>query len=344
MKKSTKTLLSCCIALIVLVILAEVELRALGAYGTWEENNQGEYVSPFAVQKASWHMLRPSNEKTKYSRPEFSFPLTTNSLGLRDTEHAIQKPQGSRRIVILGDSLVEGQGAPFESTWPKILEKHLNRYPGPVTTEILMGGVAGSDPFFCVQLLEDRLLGFQPDMLVMALSSFDIMDIIARGGKERFLPDNRIQYNTAPFWEPLFAKSRLVRFVFIRLLGYDWLLMPPKNQTSARKKAHDQIVELALDLDRLGRENGFSPIFVLQPHIHELQKGGYDRGLEDLGEKIRDAGIEVVDLLPCMEKTLRETGESLESFFWEKDYHPNSQGYALYADCVGDYLTAARLP
>jgi hypothetical protein len=49
-----------------------------------------------------------------------------SSTGLRDVEHNIAKPVGTKRIALLGDSSTEGLQVPLSNTYAKVLEKQLN--------------------------------------------------------------------------------------------------------------------------------------------------------------------------------------------------------------------------
>lgn len=50
-----------------------------------------------------------------------------NSKGFRDVAHTVQKPPGTRRIVILGDSMCEAAQVNLGQTFFKLLEKRLNQ-------------------------------------------------------------------------------------------------------------------------------------------------------------------------------------------------------------------------
>lgn len=50
-----------------------------------------------------------------------------NSEGMRDREHAVQKPQGVHRIVCLGDSVTIGHGLRREEIFPVLLESFLQQ-------------------------------------------------------------------------------------------------------------------------------------------------------------------------------------------------------------------------
>ena len=105
------TLISICL----FIPAAEVTLRALCTYCTWTEQNQGRYVSPYAMRASSWYHVRSPNAVSNYQQQEFDYEIRTNSLGFRDIEHPISKPPGELRIIVIGDSFVEGQGAPLRT-------------------------------------------------------------------------------------------------------------------------------------------------------------------------------------------------------------------------------------
>jgi hypothetical protein len=55
--------------------------------------------------------------------------VTTNSVGLRDVEHALSKPPGTYRIVVLGDSLSEAIQVDREKTFWAELQRELEPCP-----------------------------------------------------------------------------------------------------------------------------------------------------------------------------------------------------------------------
>src|SRR5207342_2150916 len=48
-----------------------------------------------------------------------------NSDGMRDREYPLQKPAGTVRIAVLGDSFAEAMQVSLEDSFPKLLEKSL---------------------------------------------------------------------------------------------------------------------------------------------------------------------------------------------------------------------------
>lgn len=99
--------------------------------------------------------------------------LTTNSWGMRDREYTLAKPAGTFRIAVLGPSHVMGSnvsdGEPFDS----VLEERLNQEAALVASgrryEVLNFAVSAISVPQQLALLEDRVLAFQPDVVIITL-------------------------------------------------------------------------------------------------------------------------------------------------------------------------------
>jgi hypothetical protein len=68
-----------------------------------------------------FHQLKPGQTALTHS-----FPVKTNSYGLRDHEFPMTPDAETFRILCLGDSLTFGAGVRLEDTYPKQLESLLN--------------------------------------------------------------------------------------------------------------------------------------------------------------------------------------------------------------------------
>lgn len=103
-------------------------------------------------------------------RYEYDVPITINSQGLRDVERSgYAKPANTFRILLLGDSYVEGLRVPLEQTFGKVLERELNAAaPAGLRFEVVSAGVSGWGTDQELLWLRNEGLKYQPDLVLLA--------------------------------------------------------------------------------------------------------------------------------------------------------------------------------
>lgn len=96
-----------------------------------------------------------------------------NRHGFRGPAVSSAKPPGVFRIACLGDSHTYGFAVGDGATWPAQLEARLReRLPGRAI-EVLNAGVNGYDTVQEVQWLKEGVLGFEPDLVLLAYFAND---------------------------------------------------------------------------------------------------------------------------------------------------------------------------
>lgn len=105
----------------------------------------------------------------------FSYSFLTNSLGFRDSKNKIiskKNNENKKRILLIGDSFLEGMGYKYEKTLPGLIEdKFKNNY------EILNSGVASYSPgiyYLKTKYYLDK--GYKFDQALVFLDLSDIYD------------------------------------------------------------------------------------------------------------------------------------------------------------------------
>jgi hypothetical protein len=89
-----------------------------------------------------------------------------NSDGFRDKERTVIKPAGVKRIVALGDSMIEGFQVQMDKTCTAFLEQELNKkWPGKF--EVMNGAVSGYSTVQNLYLLKEKLLKYHPDVCIV---------------------------------------------------------------------------------------------------------------------------------------------------------------------------------
>ncbi len=93
-------------------------------------------------------------------------PFDINSRGQRDAEYPLEKPAGTFRIIVIGDSLVMGTGIALEDTFQARLEVALNE-TGDANYEVINFGVAGYYLRQYAGLLTCRAQAYDPDLVIV---------------------------------------------------------------------------------------------------------------------------------------------------------------------------------
>jgi lysophospholipase L1-like esterase len=317
--------------------LMEVYLEMSGTYKTYPEQVSGYYDSPYTPQDLTYYHAWSPNKPHWITKPEYSHWRPTNSLGLADSEWTTLKQKGQIRLMTLGDSFTEGDGAAYDSSYVAFLQKKL-RAAGD-TFYMMNAGVCGSDPFMNYIFLKDRLLLYKPDVVIQVLATNDMeTDIQLRGGLERFQPNGKLKYNTAPWWEPLYAISCVAR-VFFRIAGYNELLQKETLNSSDEKWLNEKTADLFAKYATLCKQNGIRLFVVLRPDRQEIENRNYNYDFSYISNQLRQQNVEIVDLLPSYLQYISKNKSEPRNYFWVNDGHHNARGYEMMAQAIYDNLT-----
>jgi tetratricopeptide (TPR) repeat protein len=185
-----------------------------------------------------------------------SYP-STNAHGQRDVERTMEKAPGTRRILLLGASVVEGFGiADLDDTIGRQLEAMYGD-----GTEVLNFGVSAYCTRAKVELLRVKGLAFQPDEVVLFFTQNDFNNF----NHEAFALGSPVD---RPAWvEELFVQSHAFRFVATRAnLFYFGAQADPVAWNRAAIGDNNVTEGLAL-LRELAVEHGFRPLIAIWPRF-----------------------------------------------------------------------------
>jgi lysophospholipase L1-like esterase len=114
------------------------------------------------------YLLEPG-KTFRWVSPDYDVKVVTNGAGFHDVEHAVAKPPGTYRILVIGDSMVEALQVPVAEAFTRLLEERVNDWAGrPV--EVLNLGISGKGPAQYLRLLERVGLAYQPDLVIYAVT------------------------------------------------------------------------------------------------------------------------------------------------------------------------------
>ena len=115
--------------------------------------------------------FRPTVPDALVDNPVWEISL--NAEGFRDREFPGTKPEGAFRVVCLGDSWTFGANVGQEQTYPRQLEARLRALFPERRVEVLNLGVLGYTSFQGLQLLKQRALQLEPDLVVIGFGMND---------------------------------------------------------------------------------------------------------------------------------------------------------------------------
>jgi len=99
-----------------------------------------------------------------------------NSQGYRDVEHSFEKPAGTIRIIIIGDSVAEGRDVAPDSTFGRVLERILNDRNDGHHYEVILLARAGYSTSQELVLLEEEAPRYDPDWILWSYCMNDPAD------------------------------------------------------------------------------------------------------------------------------------------------------------------------
>ena len=152
------------VGLVLEVLFIEGALR-FKLTSPWFESDRHHFVSdPILHHRRLPHVTRRSR----------GVDLRTNWLGLRDREYPVEKAGDTFRILMVGDSVIEGGGLQLEETIPAQLQAALNAMGCGRTFEVLNAGVAGYSPILEYLFVKHVGLSLHPDLVIV---NFDMSDV-----------------------------------------------------------------------------------------------------------------------------------------------------------------------
>jgi lysophospholipase L1-like esterase len=266
--------------------------------------------------------------------------LRTNSLGLRGArEYAREKPEGTFRIVALGDSNLFGWGVGEGELYLQILERRLNeRAEGGRRFEALNFGVPGYNGVMEVAAYEHRAAQLDPDLVIIHFIGNDF-------GLPHFLQAPEAARSPARSYLRELLQARFGSKqdeVDPGLLPHDRSQLAPELRREARgRHAHmvgkEAYLKAMARLGELTRARGI-PVLV-------LSLGGSGERGNLARQAAEENGFRFLDASPHFYRHLVENNLGDGKKVWQEtfriphDGHPNQLAHRLYAEVLEEALS-----
>jgi hypothetical protein len=123
--------------------------------------------------------VRP-HSRFHHSSRDGRWEFVTNARGFRDTrDFPYEKPPGTLRVLVLGDSHTQGYEARQDHTYSAVLERYLDLHG--LESEVINTGVSGFSTAEELLLFENEGYRYGPDYVVLGLFANDYMDNLKTG-------------------------------------------------------------------------------------------------------------------------------------------------------------------
>lgn len=294
---------------------------------------------------------------------DFRNTVVTNSQGFHDREHPPRKAAGTRRIVVLGDSMVEAVQVPREQNLCALLEKDLGE-----GAEVLNMGIAGAGQAQEYLVLQDQAARSAPDVVVLCLyASNDVFNnsprLETKKGKPFFVErDGRLVLESGamervgnPLLDnPLWRWSNLYRVIVRKAI----LLEASASLVGAAKpdlvfaaspspdwqEAWSVTRALLREIGAQTEAQGARLLVVLLPGKLQVLPAELPAGRDveaphrRLAEFCRELRLDYVDLTP----EFRAAARSGTKLYFQHDEHLTPEGHALAARLVAGKLRSLQ--
>jgi HEAT repeat protein/lysophospholipase L1-like esterase len=240
-----------------------------------------------------------------------------NRDGVRDRAHAVEKPEGVRRVVCLGDSVTLGYPGPPEEAYPRVLEKRIEAEgPGVEVFNVALMAWSTRQERLAYERIARK---YRPDQVILGICLNDPQEL-----------QNNLS-RPSPWLTGLYRRSALARRIVNaegrEIESVQQLFVNP-GSTAVRAGMSLFFHELRQLRDEV-RKDGVDFAAVVFPYEGQVDRDPPPPLAQDeIKAWCARESIAVLDVLP----TLRELGPG--GFTPDDHIHPTGSGYARAANAV----------
>jgi lysophospholipase L1-like esterase len=284
---------------------------------------------------------------------EIDNPVAINSQGFYDDEPALGDPP--LRVLAAGDSFTAAMNVPIDRVWTSVAERAL-REAGRAGADVVNLGIDGTGTDVHAALLRESAERFAPDAIVLAFFANDVEDVL-RGRFERECHSGFVlSYQTPAQRDALRARIDAHRDRRIPILLYQSSYLVrlasapflPRSSPFRMEFQQPARAELGEPDRAAGRERlraaladfeALAAACGCRVLVAPVPPRSDPRGsLAMWGRIAGGLSLEVVDVLPALERALAARGLRHADLYFEHDNHLNALGNELYGRAVAEAL------
>lgn len=291
-----------------------------------------DYNYKYVNNNSGWFQTWEPNSTIQYSTEEFSFKNTFNELGHREKSFKTFKESNMAfKVLCLGDSFTEGDGASYENSWVRHYENFMRR---DTSLAVYNAGVCGSDVFFDYMMLKEKLIASSPNLVIHCINNSDIPDVHYFGGMERFNEDGTGGSPNFKKWEVLYANCHIFRVGVRIFTSYDENLIKQNTWKEDEVKAYIKIANQLSSIQAFCEKNDIQYIAVLMPSPYEVESPE-NAEFERLFDYVSENTV-LISIFREMQES--KMSENMEYYVWPENGHYNANGYKIMGEIIYDKI------
>ncbi len=332
------------ITVIICLIAIELLLRLSGVFKTSSEKSGMGYVSSYGEVHPTWYNTHKPYDTLIPPTTDFHYQFCTNKLGLRDKDYPTNKSDSVYRILITGNSYVEGVGAPYDSTWPRLLEKEL--LSRNMRVEVIDAGISSNDIMYDYVFYRDKLRSYHPDLVIGTMNNSDYIYYAFRGGMERFHKDGTVHYLPIPRYDFLSHYSHLFRAILAIYQPLEGAYLSKSNYRAVANRATADFARVIKTYNDTVTKDGAKFILMVYPKKNDIGLSSFfirnsSNNFSALSKLLSNDGIANFNIIAPMKNKLES--QKKENFTYQHDGHFKPSGYLILAKLACDSLIASQI-
>jgi lysophospholipase L1-like esterase len=281
-----------------------------------------------------------------------TFKSQVNSLGLFGVERPVKKPPGTRRVILLGDSILEPEDMATDELMNSQLEKlydlggfHFQSHQASYgRTEVLNLGVGGYNTLMEVEALRVKGLRFDPDIVVMIFVENDFdnvaceMAVLSRSPRPALVN-----------WA--FRRLHLFRFLCVKLDWFGFRSDADPIQTSLAAIGTNNVAKALPLFKELSVQYHFQPWIAIWPRFEDKNVTDVhllgDRSTLVIEALARMSDIPTYRLSEFFNSHLQSRKHPVNprlEFTYGDGMHPNAEGVRIAARALKSMLDTPHQP
>lgn len=281
------------------------------------------------------------NTFARVRTPEYSVTYKYNSQGLRDRERTVEKPEGTIRIIGIGDSFTEGVGVEYPYTYLSILENGLNKKYKDQPIDVVKAGIAGYDPKAEKQYLKYYGMKYDPDVILLAYSGTDskeaAMGVHYTVSKQGYLL-NDTGYLLNGFTLNMYIHSRVARIILRKWIDHKRTRFSESHLTQSERNAlweegWSKLFDEYNEIRSIAKHKEIPLIVIYIPFRINFENEEQMRA-DRLAVWCQNNSVPFINLLPVF-----RSHPNPSELHWPIDGHCTIAGNALIANELYKFLT-----